>query len=162
MNLFQAYTSIHSVDIIGLSETFLGSDIQLDHPDLLMKDYALARNNHGINVKRGRVCICYKSCLSSSVLKIPRLNEGLILEIKLKEKSEIFSTLYRPPSQSTDEFDNFLSKFKDNLFSIISKKPFLTCSLADFNGKSSGWCVNDKSFPEGLQIEPLTSYYGLT
>ena len=81
------------------------------------------------------------------------LNVWLILEMKLNGKSVILSTLYRSPSQSTDEFDNFFSKFEDNLFSIISKKPFLTCILGDVNAKSFIWCVNDKSSPKCL------SYY---
>ena len=58
--------------------------------------------------------------------------------------------LYRSSSQSADEFDNFLSKFEDNFFSIMPSH------------KSSRCCVNDKSPPGCVQIESLTSYYGLT
>ena len=72
------------------------------------------------NVKKGGVYIYYKSCLTSRVLIISRLNECLILEVKLNRKSVILSTLYRSLSQLTDEFDNFLSKLEDNLFYIIS------------------------------------------
>ena len=61
------------------------------------------------------------------------LNECLILEIKLNGKSMILSTLYRSRSQSTDEFENFLSEFEDKLFSIISQKPVLTCILGNIN-----------------------------
>ena len=86
----------------------------------------------------------------------------LILEIKCNGKSVILTTLYRTSSQSTDEFNNFLSKFEDNSFLIISKKNFLTYILVDYNAMSSQWCLNNKSSPENLQIESLTSYYGLT
>ena len=52
------------------------------HPGLLLGDYALGRVDHPDNVKRGGVCICYKSCLPSRVLNISRLNKCVILEIK--------------------------------------------------------------------------------
>ena len=69
----------------------------------------------------------------------------------------ILLTLYRSPFQLNDEFDNFISKFEDNLFSITSKKLFLTCILGGFNAKSSGWRVHIES-----STESLTSYSVLT
>ena len=63
-----------------------------------------------------------------------------MLDIKLSN----LSTLYRSPSQSTDEFVNFLSKFEDSLFSTLSKKPLLTCILGGLNAKSP--TVSDKIF----------------
>ena len=57
VNLLPAYNSIHSFDIICLSETFLDSTFQLDHPNLLMNNYTLVRNDHPDNVKRGGVSI---------------------------------------------------------------------------------------------------------
>ena len=39
VNLLEACNSIHSFDIICLSETFLDLTIQFDHPDLLMNNY---------------------------------------------------------------------------------------------------------------------------
>ena len=92
-----------------------------------MNDYTLVRDDHMNNNKR-EVCIYYKSRQPLRVLNISRLNYCLILEIKLNGKSVILSTLCRSPSQSTNKFDNFLSKFEDNLFSITLKKPFLTYS----------------------------------
>ena len=100
-----------------------------------------------------------------SVLKISRLNKCLILEIKISGKFVILSTVYRSlcqPIDEIDEIDDILSKFKDNLFSIIPKKSFLTYHLGNFSAKSLRRCVNDESSPEGFQIESLTSYYGLT
>ena len=47
VNLPQAYNSIHTLNIICLSETFLDLSIQLDYPDLLMNDYTLVRDDHG-------------------------------------------------------------------------------------------------------------------
>ena len=53
--------------------------------------------------------------------------------MKLNGKSDILSPLYRSPYQSTDAFNNLLSTFEDDLVSIISKKPIVTCIVSDFN-----------------------------
>ena len=119
VNLPQAYNSIHTFNIICLSETFLDLSIQLDYPDLLMNDYTLVRDDHRIMSKEEEFTFITK-VLTSRVLIISRLNECLILEVKLNGKSVILSTLYRSLSQLTDESDNFLSKPEDNLFYIIS------------------------------------------
>ena len=60
VKILQAYNSIHSFDINCLLETFLDSSIQLNHPDLLINDYALLRDDHSDNVNRGGVCITTK------------------------------------------------------------------------------------------------------
>ena len=39
--------------------------------------------------------------------------------------------------------------------------PFSITLLGDFNARSSNWWINDKTSHEGLQIDSLTSYYGL-
>ena len=52
--------------------------------------------------------------------------------------------------------------FEENLSSLVSKKPFLIWILGDFNAKLSSWFKKDKSSTEGLQIDSLTSYYGLS
>lgn len=96
------------------------------------------------------------------VLNISQLKKYLVLEIKLNRKSIILSTLYRSPSQSSEEFENLLFKVWKQFTIITSKKPFLTCILGDFNVEWSRWCENDKSSPKGLQVECLTSYHGLT
>ena len=106
-------------------------------------------------MKGGGACIYCNNCLPLRVLNIWRLNKYVVLEVNFNGKSVLLSSLNRSPSQSTDEFHNFLSKFEDNLFSIISKKPFLTCFLGNFNVKSSRWCVDEKSLPKALQIESL-------
>ena len=118
-------------------------------------DYTLFRHGHLDNVKGGGFCNYHKSYLPLRVLDILRLNECLIFEVKLNGKSVILSTLYRSPSpfQFTDEFDNFLSKFEDNLFSIISKKPFTFFLVTS---------MNDSSSPKSLQIDSFTSHYGRT
>lgn len=81
MNLLESYNSVHSFDVICLSEIFLDSSIHLNHPDLLTKEYTLLHDDHPNNVKRARVYMYYKSCPPLSVLNISRLNGHLILDL---------------------------------------------------------------------------------
>ena len=61
VSLLSAYTSLHSFDIICLSETYLDSSILSHDRNLEVQGYGLIRANHPSNIKRGGVCICYKS-----------------------------------------------------------------------------------------------------
>ena len=42
-------------------------------------------------------------------------------------------SLYRSPSQTTDEFENFMNNLNLTLESVTEKKPFLTILLGDLN-----------------------------
>ena len=46
-------------------------------------------------------------------------------------------SLYRSPSQSADEFDNFLNKLNLTMESVTQKNPFLSVVIGDFNARSS-------------------------
>ena len=61
--LFNAYTSLHSFDIICLSETYLDSCILSHDANLEIQGYDLIRACHPSNVKRGGVYIYYKNHL---------------------------------------------------------------------------------------------------
>ena len=71
-------------------------------------------------------------------------------------------TLYRSPSQSADEFENFLNKLNLTMESITQKNPFLSVVIGDFNARSSKWWTDDKTTQEGLKIENLLSQYSLS
>ena len=54
-----------------------------------------------------------------------------------------------------------MQKFENLIQNFYSKQPFLITILGDFNANSSNWYDGDKTSPEGLQIDSLTSFYGL-
>ena len=51
--------------------------------------------------------------------------------------------MYRSPSQSSIEFESFLSGFEDMLSSGLFSKSQFQVVLGDFNARSSTWCSND-------------------
>ena len=57
-------------------------------------------------------------------------------------------------------YDHYIDHLTNPLMHLITY--FQSCIVIDFNAKSSTRCVNDTLSPEGLQIESLTSYHGLT
>ena len=73
-----------------------------------------------------------------------------------------FISLYRSPSQSSDEFENFVYDFDLTLEALTQKNLFLTVIIGDFNAKFNKWCSTDKTTPERAKLDNLTSQYGLT
>ena len=98
LDLIKAFNSNHDFDIICLSETYLNSSFDLDLNELTIDEYTMVRADHPLNVRRGGVCIYYKTCLPLRVLNFQKLRECLFFEIEINDKKLIFSVLYRSPS----------------------------------------------------------------
>ena len=64
--------------------------------------------NHPNNLKRGGVCIYVKVSLATRVCNISTLNECAIIEITLNNKKGFIILIYRSPSQTADEFEEFM------------------------------------------------------
>ena len=142
MLLLKAYNAIYKYDFICLSETFLDSSIPSDHVSLELEGYKLVRADHPNNVKGGGVCIYYKESLPVRVTNLPYLQEALILELNDQNKKMIISSLYRSPSQNSEEFGSFLTDFEHLLSDINARKP-VSVILGDFNARSTSWWSND-------------------
>ena len=117
-------------------------DIRADHPD---------------NIKRGGVYIYYKESLPVQIINQHHLKEPLLLEMSYNNKKVTVSVSYRSPSQSTDEFDSFLSNSENFLNDINKRKPYLSVVTGDFNSRSSSWWSKDTDTIEGLKLFLLTS-----
>ena len=159
--LLKAYISVHKFDIICLSETYLDSTVPLDDVNLVISGYNLIRSDHPSNTKRGGVCLYYKNYLPLRVLNISYLKECLNFELKIGDKSCNVIALYRPPSQSQDDFKTFSDNFQMTLKTLAQKGFFLTTIIGDFNAKSCNWYSHDKTNFEGSTIESITSQFGL-
>ena len=99
----------------------------------------MTRADHPGDVKRGGVCIYVKNDLHIKFLNISQLKEYLTIDIEYDSMKCIIVALYRSPSQSSDEFDFFLSNLErtiDNFFNINHN---LVIILGDFNAKLSSW-----------------------
>ena len=66
----------------------------------MMKDYELIRADNANDSKKGGVGIYYKDFLAVGSVKVKNLNECLIFEVSIKNKSVHVVSLYRSPSQT--------------------------------------------------------------
>ena len=63
------------------------------------------------------------------------LAECIVTEIKLGKKSIIFTCIYRSPSQTPDEFENYCQNFHLTLSNIDDTSPFCSIVIGDFNAR---------------------------
>ena len=162
ISLLTAYISIHDFDIICLSGTYLTSTTDINDGNLKPPGYIMYRVDHPSDVKRGGVCICYKTMLPLKVLSTNFLQECINFVVSIGNKICRFIHLYRTPNQSQDEFHDFLTNLEMNLGGSFNSNPFLTTAIGDFNAKSKNWSEGDRSTIEGSKIEFLTSQFGLS
>ena len=107
ISLSGAYILLHSFDVVCISETYLDSTTAVDDKTLAIAGYNLLRADHASNSKRGGVCVCHKSSLALRLIDVHYLQECLIFEVLIGEKSCNFISLYRSSSQSSDSFEDF-------------------------------------------------------
>ena len=79
--------------------------------------------------------------------------------LKIGGKLCCIITLYRTPSQSQLEFENFFEKLELSLDSLVQKNAFLILLIGDLNAKSINWYKNDKWSFEGKIIENDTTVW---
>ena len=110
-------------------------------------------------LKKGSVYIFYKTTLSSKVLSSYFLQECVNFEVFIKNKICQFIHLCRSPSQSQDEFYDFLTNLDlDHSFNINHFSPLID----DFNAKSNKWLEGDRSSIDGSSIDFLISQFELS
>ena len=112
----------------------------------------MLREDHTSNSKWGEVCICYKETLALKVISTPYLSESLLCEVTIGSRKCIIGTVYRSPSQNSDEFESFLSNFEFLLQDISNRNPYLTLLLGDYNARNTNWWHHDITTLEGIQF----------
>ena len=75
------------------------------------------------------------------VNNISCLKECLKFNPSVYGKQCNITLIYRSPSQSSEEFDTFLSNFKLLLDYITNSNPFVSIIIGDFNGRSNNWVL---------------------
>ena len=153
ISLLKAYNAIHTYDIICLSETCLNHDTLSDNDNLKIPGYELIRFDHPSNQKRGGICIYHKDILPIKVNNVSCLKECLNFSPSVYGKHCNITLIYRSPSQSSEEFDTFLSNFELLLDYIANLNLFVSIIIGDFNARSNKWCSSDKTTYEGKKLD---------
>ena len=91
----------------------------------------------------------------------PTLKDCLIYEVSINNKKGYVVSMYRSPSQTSDDFNSFTTNLKKLVIYISSINPHFKLMIGNFNVKSSNWSSNDTTTAKGAQLDHLTSLYGM-
>ncbi len=107
--LIEAYNSVSHHDIFAVSETMLASSIT--NEDISIQGFSkdILCSDHPRNNKVGGDRLYYREGLPIKRKKDLEFIQGIVsVEITIARKKLLFSTVYRSPSQTTEQFENFI------------------------------------------------------
>ena len=104
-----------------------------------MEGYNLIRADHPDNIKRGGVCLYFKKGLALRKIELSHITECLLCEVNVKGQVGFIIVSYRSPSQTSSQFDDFLSNFEKLFDDVQTFQPAFTVILGDFNAWSKSW-----------------------
>ena len=71
------------------------------------------------------------------------VSENLLCEVTIGSKKHIIGTVFRFPSQNSDEFESFPSNFEFLVEDISNRNPYLTLLFGDYNARNTTWWHHD-------------------
>ena len=128
---------------------------------IVLNGYKLIRADNPSYLKTGSVYIYVKEPLTIKVLSINNLHECLVCEFFLNCHRSYIVSLYRSPSQSSDNYDHFIITFEQLIVHLNSFKPHLLLITGDFNARSSSLWSSDVDNIEGIRLKSITSFHRL-
>ena len=152
ISLLDAYNSVYRYDIICISESFLDSTISDDNNIFHIEGYNLIRADHLDNIERGSVCLYIKKSLDLKKIQLSHITQCLLCEVNIKRQVGFIIVSYRPPSQASPLFDDFLSNFEKLFDEVQIFQPAFTVILGDFNALSKSWWSGDSATTEGTRL----------
>ena len=154
--LLEAYHSVYRFDVMALSETMLNSKVSNEEIEIEGFSKEIYRNDHPSDTKTGGVCLYFREGLAIKRRKdLESLQEMIVTEITIARKKILFSTIYRSPSQDSEQFENFINKLQIALNRMQSERPHSLTLIGDFNCRSTQWWAQDVDNPEGAALDEL-------
>ena len=113
-------------------------------------------SEHINNIRRGGACIYYRKGLAIRRRNdLELLSEMVCAEVSVARKKILFSVLYRSPSQSAEEFDEFISKLQTVVDKVRREDPYVFVLTGGFNCRPSQWWPLDDELPERTALDDL-------
>ena len=143
-----SFVSTHQVQIMAVSETWLGPtipDTSISLPNF-QAPFRKDRNEFG-----GGVCILVSDqlpCRRRADLESRDLELIWIDILLTRKRSILLGCCYRPPSSTSD----FYNKLESSLENVADKDVIL---LGDFNAKHKQWCREDPTNRHGIALKEL-------
>ena len=117
--LIEAYNSVHYFDMITISESMLDQSISDDSIFIEGFSREIYCSDHPSNSKTGGVCAYFREGLPikrRSDLEL--LQELIFTELTLSRKKIFLITLYRCPSQTSEQYEDFIDRLQVMIFFI--------------------------------------------
>ena len=73
----------------------------------------------------------------------------------MSRKKIIFATLYRSPSQDSEQFESFIANLQLFFSDLRNENPHCIILTGDFNCRSSQWWPDDEDTPQGTALDEL-------
>ena len=122
--MIEVYDAINKYDVIAVSESMLDSTIKND--DIFIEGFSkdIYRSDHPGDTKIGGVCGYYRNELPiKRRTDLELLQEMIVSEISLSRKKIIFATLYRSPSQDSEQFESFIDSLQRFFTDLRNENP---------------------------------------
>ena len=113
----------------------------------------LENADHPENIKRGSVCLYYRENLILQLVDTPYNEQCILCEINIQNTTGYVAIIYRSPSQSSTEFEEFLVNFDKLLNQVNMLKSSFTVIVRDFNARFLSWWSDDITSYEGSHID---------
>ena len=95
-------------------------------------------------------------------IDLQTISECVVAEITSGRKKMFLVVLYRSPSQTSQEFGDFLDGFETMVTKIKDTKPHCLVITGDFNCKSIKWWADGDENAEGIELNELTDSLDLS
>ena len=83
------------------------------------------------------------------------MQETIVCEVNISRKKIFFVTVYRSPSQNSEQFENFISNMQIMVNRLRMERPHSVVLTGDFNCRISQWRTEDAESPEGMALDEI-------
>jgi exonuclease III len=133
----ESIDSVHKFDIFGICESYLRGSIPPEKLNIQGFAEPLRADSKATGRARGGVCLYYKEHLPLRRREdLEILNELIVVEISLNRKKILIALTYRSPSQSPDQFNEWMAKLESLNDKMMAEKPDSIIFTGDFNARS--------------------------
>ena len=98
--------------------------------------------------------------LAKCQVELNNCNECIVFEVCIRNKKGCIILLYRSPSQTHDEFDNFFLTLEQVLCDIIARNSLFDLVTRGCNARTANWWRNNMTTTEVTKIDSLTTSNG--
>ena len=147
----EAYNTIYHYDILALSETMLNDSVESDNITIEGFSKNIFRNDQYILMLFASIIV--KGYQTSVRRTLNACKKWLLLIVA--RKLIIFTTMYRSPTQTIEQFDGFTNGLETFVSRIQAERHYMMMLTGDFNCRSSQWWPQDVEHHEGSVLDEL-------